>query len=78
MIVVVYDFQKQPPEVFCKKGRSKKVCKFHSKTPVSESVFNKVALLRACNFIKKKLQYRCFLVKFAKYLRTPNLKNICE
>ena len=28
------------------------------------------------NFIKKRLQHRCFLVKFAKFLRTPNLKNI--
>ena len=24
--------------------------------------------LQACNFIKKRLQYRCFLVKFAKFL----------
>ena len=31
--------------------------------------------LQACNFIKKKLQHRCFL---AKYLRTPILRNICE
>ena len=30
------------------------------------------------NFIKKKLKYRCFWVKFAKFLRTPTLKNICE
>ena len=29
-------------------------------------------------FIKKRLQQRCFPVKFAKFLRTPNLKNICE
>ena len=31
-----------------------------------------------CNFIKKKLQHRCFPVKFAKILRTSILKNICE
>ena len=30
------------------------------------------------NFIKKRLQHRCFPVKFAKYLRTPILKNIFE
>ena len=30
------------------------------------------------NFIKKRLQYRCFPVKFAKFLRTPISKNICE
>ena len=27
--------------------------------------------LKACNFIKKRLQYRCFPKKFAKFLRTP-------
>ena len=41
--------------------------KFYRKTPVLESLF-----------IKKRLQHRCFLVKFAKFLRTPILKNICE
>ena len=28
--------------------------------------------------IKKRLQHKCFNVKFAKFLRTPILKNICE
>ena len=28
--------------------------------------------------MKKILQHRCFTVKFAKFLRTPILKNICE
>ena len=35
-----------------------------------ESLFNKVAGLR--------LQYRCFPVTFAKFLRAPILKNICK
>ena len=35
-----------------------------------ESVFNKVAGLQACKFVKKRLQHRCYLVKFAKFLRT--------
>ena len=48
------------------------------RTLVLESIFNKVAGLQACNFIKKRLQHSCFPVKFAKLLRTPNLKNICE
>ena len=47
-----------------KKGALKKICKFHRKTSVLES-------LQACNFIKKRLQHWCFLVKFAK-----NFKNI--
>ena len=34
--------------------------------------------IRACNFIKKKLQHKCFPVKFTKVLRAPILKNICE
>ena len=35
-----------------------------------ESLFNKVASLQACNFIKKRLQYRCFPVNIAKDLWT--------
>ena len=46
--------------------------------PVLESPFNKVAGLQSCNFIKNRLQHRCFPVKFAKFLRTPILKNICK
>ena len=49
-----------------------------SKAYELESPFNKVAGLQACIFIKKKLQHRCFPVKFAKVLRTPILKIICE
>ena len=33
-----------------------------------EFLFNKVAGLQACNFIKKRFQHRCFSVKFAKSL----------
>ena len=43
-----------------------------------QSLFNNVAGLQACNFIKKILQHRCFPMKFAKFLRTPILKNIFE
>ena len=28
--------------------------------------------------VKKRLQHRCFLVKFAKFLRTPILRGVCE
>ena len=63
--------QKQPPEVFCKRRRSWKVCKFHTKTPMLESLFNKVT----SNFIKKRLQHYSFPVKF---LRSSILKNTCE
>ena len=43
--------QKQPSEVFCKKSVLKNVA------PVLESLFNNVAGLQACNFIKKILQH---------------------
>ena len=43
----------------------------HKKTPVSESDFNKVASLQVCNFIKKILQHKRFLVKFPRFLRKP-------
>ena len=43
-----------------------------------ESLFNKVASLKACNFIKKRFQHRRFPVNIEKFLRTSILKNICE
>ena len=47
-----------------------------------EPLFNKVAglqvCLQVCNFIKKRLQYGCFPVNIAKFLRPPFLKIICE
>ena len=36
------------------------------------------SLFQNCNFIEKRLWHRCFPMKFAKFLRTPTLKNICE
>ena len=41
-----------------------------------ESLFNKVAYLYACNFVRKRLQHECFPV--AKFLRKFNLKNASE
>ena len=35
-------------------------------------------LKKTCNFIKKRLQHRCFPVNIAKLFRTPILKNLCE
>ena len=34
--------------------------------------------LQACNFIKKRLQHRCFPVNIGTFLRTPIFKNICD
>ena len=33
--------------------------------------FSNVAGVKACTFVKKKLQHKCFPVKFAKFLRMP-------
>ena len=41
-------------------------------------LINFPAGLKVNNFIKKRLQHRYFSLKFAKFLRTPTLKNICE
>ena len=37
------------------------------KTPVLESLFNKFAGPQACNFVKKRLQHRCFLANITKF-----------
>ena len=54
-------------EAAVRRGSSKEVflniCNIHRKTAVLES-------LLACNFIKKRLQHRCFLVNIAKFLKT--------
>ena len=34
--------------------------------------------IKACNFLKKRLQRRCFPLNILKFLRTPILKNFCE
>ena len=53
---------------------SQNFCKLHRKTPVLESLFNKVAglNLKACNFLLKK---EASTVKFVKFLRAPFLQN---
>ena len=43
-----------------------------------ESLFKKVAGLKACNFIKKRPEHRCFPVNIAKFLILLNSKNNCE
>ena len=71
----VTPLQKQPPEVFYKKAALKNFVISHRKTPVLESLFNKVADLQP---VKKRLQYRCFPVNIAKSFRAAILKIICE
>ena len=64
-IPLLHFLQKQQPEVFCKKRGVLKNFIFTGK--------------HMCwsDFIKKRLQRKCFTVKFAKFLRAPILKNDC-
>ena len=50
---------------------SKKFRKFHQKKAGLEFLFKKDEGPQSCNLIKKRLQHRCFPVKFAKFIRTP-------
>ena len=63
------DFQKHSPEVFCK-SVLKSFANFTGKQLSWNLFLIKFVGLRACNFIKKRLQHRSFPVKFAKFLRT--------
>ena len=54
--------------MFFKIGALKNLTIFTGK-PVLQSLFNKVASLKAFNFIKKRLHHKCFLVNIAKFLR---------
>ena len=67
--------QKQPPEVFHKKGILKNFVIFTGKQLCWGLFFIKIASLQASNSIKKGLQHRYFLVNIGKFLRTPILKN---
>ena len=40
------------------------------------SLFNKIAGLKTCNFVKNRLQHNCFPVNIAKFLRAPILRNL--
>ena len=64
--------KQQSPEVFYKKAALKNVLIFTGKH-LCWSLY-----LQVCNFIKKRLQHRCFTVNMPKFLKTPILKNICE
>ena len=50
----------------------------YQKTPALGSLFNTIAGLLACNFIKRRLQDSCFPVNIGKFLRTAFLQNISE
>ena len=73
----MFPFQKQPPEVFYKKGVPKNFAIFTGKHMCWSLFFNKVAGV-ACNFIKNEIPTHVFPVNITKFLRIPILKNIYE
>ena len=73
-LILNWDTQKQPPEVFCKIRCSQKFRKIHRKKPVLESLFKEKC--RPATLLKKRLWSRWFPVNFVKFLRTPFLQNI--
>ena len=64
------EVQKKPPKLFYKKKMFFGISQYSQKDKCVGVSFNKIAVLKACNFIKKKLQHRCFPVNIAKFLRT--------
>ena len=64
------NIQKQPPEVFCKKGVLRSFTKFTGKHLCQSPFFNIVAGVRPATPFKKRLWHRYFPVNFMKFLRT--------
>ena len=64
--------RKQPSEEFYKKMFFKILQNFENKTPLLESLFNKIAGLQA--WLQKRLQHRRFPLIVAKFLRTSFFK----
>ena len=71
----MFDRQKQPLEVFCRKDVLGNFAKFTGKHLCQSLFFNKVACLKPVTLLKKRLWHRCFPVNFEKFLRTPFLWN---
>ena len=65
--------KKQPLELFCNKGVLRNFAKFTGKHLYQSIFFDKVAGIRPATLLKKRHWHRCFLVNFAKFLRTPSL-----
>ena len=58
-----------------RKGVLRNFVKFTREHLYQNLLFNKVAGLRPATLLKKKLWHRCFPINFAKFLRTPLLRN---
>ena len=67
-------YRNSRPEMFCEKGVLRNFAKFIIKYQCQSLLFNKVAGPRPTTLLKKRLWHRCFLVNFAKFLRTHFLE----
>ena len=81
--------QRQSLELYCEKGVLRNFANFTGKylcwslflielqvfRTALKSLFNRVAGLSDCKFIKKRLQHRYFPVGYTRFLRTPNSKS---
>ena len=75
---IIVEIQKQPSEVFCKKGVLKNFVKFTGKHLCQSLFSNKVAGLKPATLLKKRLWHRCFPVNFATFLRTLFLQDTSD
>ena len=76
--MVVYNFYATETATRCVLYKNKLFFKFrniHRKTSVLQSF---IGVLKVCNFLKKRLQHRCFSVNIQKFLRAFILKSSCE
>ena len=71
--------------MFSKESRRKKLVQIPDSTQKSICWCKKLKIAivgvlqkKVCNFVKKRVHYRCFPKNIAKYLKKPNLKNIRE
>ena len=70
---LMWNVQKQPPEVFYKKG----ILKYFTIFAEKHLCWNLLLTKLECSFMKKGLQHRFFPVNIMKFLTTPILRNIC-
>ena len=63
------EFRSSRMQIFFKISVLKKFRNIQRKTPLLDCLFNKVAGMKACNFIKKETSTEMFLVNVMKFLR---------
>ena len=76
MFIRIPSREKQPSEVFYKKGVVKNFAKFIGKHLYQSLFFNKLTGLRPASLFKKVFWHRCFPVNFEKFSLTSFSQNI--